>query len=342
MSSHVSGRVSSRVSGRVSRVHPRRIAEVVGLGLLLLAGAALAPSTIAAPDSEPLPGHGLIAGTGPQAWAQLLARIVPEPARRPLPRSRFAQTRVVTLYGFPGIPVMGALGEGTPDEAAARVAALVRTHQAAAGATRVVGGLHLIVAVAEVAPGPDGTYLDRLDHTVIERYLAAARQHDLMLFLDVQIGWGDPLVEAQRLEVFLKDPDVQLSLDPEFSTRVYNVAPGKVIGTLGASDVNRVQAYLAGLVREHGLPPKMLVLHQFLDSMLANPETYDALPEVEIAVDMDGYGSAGSKLDHFEQFALSAYSERPAIKLFYRWDAPLMTPQQLSALPEPPGLVIYQ
>lgn len=326
----------------MSRVHPRRVAEVLGLGLLLIAGAAAAPSTIAAPDSEQLTAGDVVAGTGPQAWAQLLARIVPEPSRRPLPRSRFTQTRVVTLYGFPGVPVMGALGEGTPEEAAARVAALARTHEVSARGTRVVGGLHLIVAVAEVAPGSDGTYLDRLDHAVIERYLAAARQHDLMLFLDIQIGWGDPLAEAQRLEVFLKDPDVQLSLDPEFATRSYGVAPGKVIGTLQARDVNRVQAYLAGLVREHGLPPKMLVLHQFLDSMLANPETFDAVPEVEVAIDMDGYGSAGAKLDHFEHFARAPYSERPAIKLFYRWDAPLLTPEQLSALPEPPGLVIYQ
>ncbi len=323
-------------------VHPRRFLQVAGLVCLLLLGAALAPATTAAPDAQPSFGGALDTEAARRSWAQLLARIVPEPSRRPLPSARFARNRVVSLYGFPGVPVMGALGEGTPEEAAARVAALVREHQASGRGVRVVGALHLIVGVAEVKPGPDGTYLDRLDPAVIDRYLTVARQHDLLLFLDVQVGWADPLVEVQRLERFLVDPDVQIALDPEFATKAYGVAPGKTIGTLTAADVNRVQHYLAGLAREHGLPPKMLVLHQFIDTMLADPSDYDAVPEVEIAIDMDGYGSSGSKLDHYEQFSLAPYSERPAIKLFYRWDVPVLTAEQLSSLPVVPGLVVYQ
>lgn len=323
-------------------LHPRRIFQVTGLVFLLLLGAALAPTTIAAPDAQPSFGGALDTEAARRSWAQLLARIVPEPSRRPLPSARFARTRVVSLYGFPGVPVMGALGEGTPEEAATRVSQLMREHQASARGVRVVGALHLIVGVAEVKPGPDGTYLDRLDPAVIERYLAVARQHDLLLFLDIQVGWADPLLEVQRLERFLIDPDVQIALDPEFATRAYGVAPGKTIGTLAASDVNRVQHYLAALARDHGLPPKMLVLHQFLDTMLADPADYDSVPEVEIAIDMDGYGSGGAKLDHYEQFSLARYSERPAIKLFYRWDVPLLTPEQLSGLQVAPGLVVYQ
>jgi hypothetical protein len=333
----------------LSSLHPRHLGAVLGLAALLLAGAALAPSTIAAPaDDGPTtssvahrgssPGSGASGGS----WSQLLARVVPEPARRPPPRARFSQTSVVALYGFPGVPVMGALGEGSPEEMAARVEALAKDHQRAAHGTKVVGALHLIVGVAEVAPGSDGTYLDRLDHAVIERDLAATRERDLLLFLDVQIGWADPLTEVQKLERFLKDPDVQLALDPEFATKGYNAVPGKVIGTLNADDVNRVQHYLAELVRKEGIPPKMLVLHQFMDSMLADTQSYEPLPEVEITVDMDGYGSAGAKLDHYEEFALAPYAERPAIKLFYRWDVPVMTAEELYSLATPPGLVVYQ
>lgn len=316
---------------------------MLALALLLLGGAALAPATIAAPDAAPpFDGQGAAAGSGPRGWAALLARAVPDASRRPLPHARFAQARVVSLYGFPGVASMGALGEGTPEDVAARLDALVTSHRASTTGRHVVGALHLIVAVAEVRPGPDGSFLERLDPAVIEHYLAVARAHDLLLYLDVQIGWADPLEEARRLEPFLRDPDVQLSLDPEFATKRAGLPPGKVLGTLEATDVNRVQEYLAGLVRANGLPPKMLVLHQFVDSMLAQPERYERLPEVEIAIDMDGYGSARSKLEHYEQFALAPYSARPAIKLFYRWDAPLLTPEQLGALPQPPGLVIYQ
>ncbi|MCC6236818.1 MAG: hypothetical protein IT299_04500 [Dehalococcoidia bacterium] len=327
----------SRLSA-LSSLQPRQLALVLGLSSVLAVAAAAAPSTLAAPEVE----RRVESSTEAQPWSDLLARIVPPPSRRPPPHARFNQTQVVSLYGFPGVPVMGALGESSPEDAARRAQRLAREHQAAAPGTRVVGALHLIVGVAEVAPGADGTYLSRLDAEVIERYLAAARAHDLLLFLDVQVGWADPLTEVQRLERFLVDPDVQVALDPEFATRAANVAPGKVIGTLQPDDVNRVQHYLAGLVREHGIPPKLLVLHQFLDSMLARPAEYDDVSEVEIAIDMDGYGSAGSKLDHYNEFALAPYAERPGIKLFYKWDVPLLTPADFAGLARRPGLVIYQ
>lgn len=322
----------------LSALQPKQLALVLGLSSALAVTVAAVPSTLAAPEAQ----SAVEARADSQPWAQLLSRIVPPPSRRPLPHARFAQTRVVSLYGFPGVPVMGALGESSPEDAADRVQRLAREHQQASSGVRVVGALHLIVGVAEVAPGSDGTYLSRLDPAVIERYLEAARARDLLLFLDVQVGWADPLVEVQRLERFLVDPDVQVALDPEFATRGANVAPGKVIGTLQPDDVNRVQHYLAGLVHDHGLPPKLLVLHQFMDSMLARPSAYDDVPEVEIAIDMDGYGSSGSKLDHYHEFALAPYSERPAIKLFYKWDVPLLTPRDFAGLDRGPGIVIYQ
>ena len=202
--------------------------------------------------------------------------------------------------------------------------------------------LHLIVAVAQRHPGNSGLYLQRMGDDRLNEYVEAAREAGILLFLDIQIGWSDALTETRLLEDALREPFVHLALDPEFATRHKGTAPGVAIGTLGSADVNAVQHYLAGLVREHNLPPKVLVVHQFLKSMLTGVEYYDDVAEVDVTIDMDGFGNPYVKLTKYDLYATADYAERAAIKLFYRWDAPLMTPARLLSLDNPPDLVIYQ
>jgi len=95
-------------------------------------------------------------------------------------------------------------------------------------------------------------------------------------------------------------------------------------------------------VRAGGLPPKILVLHQFLDSMLRDRDDYADVPDVELTIDMDGYGLDRDKLTKYDIYALQPASERSAMKLFFDWDAPLLTPARLQQLRNPPDLVIYQ
>ena len=170
----------------------------------------------------------------------------------------------------------------------------------------------------------------------------AARDHGLLLIVDTQIGWSDALTETRLLEPLLKLPFVHLALDPEFATKGERLAPGKTIGTIDAASVNDVQAYLGGIVRREGLPRKMLMVHQFRGDMITNPDRFVLDPDIEIVVDMDGFGSPGVKLDAYEQFALAPYSERPGLKLFFEWDEPIMTPAEWSSLKRPPDLVVYQ
>lgn len=285
-----------------------------------------------------------------------IAEILPPP----LPPSVFEEAQVVSFYGYPGIPVMGELGIHSPREAIDRVARVAAEYDALNGERRVLPALHLIVAVAQRDPGADGRYLVRMERPLLDAYVEAARDRGALLFVDVQIGWSDPLTEVQWLEDALREPFVHLALDPEFATASRGAAPGGVIGSLGAADVNAVQRYLAGLVREHRLPPKIVVLHQFLPSMLTGTGDWEDWAEVELTVDMDGFGGQYAKLTKYDLFALSDYSERPAIKLFYHWDAPVLTPAQLQGLARvpqgphasyrgdevrlthPPDLVIYQ
>lgn len=289
-----------------------------------------AATTVVSAPLSPAPAP--VALTGP----------IPERSALPTVGSVFDQAQVVSFYGYPGVGVMGELGLHSPADAAAAIARVAAEYDELNGEREVIPALHLIVGVAQRHPGNDGLYLLRMDDAQLNAYVEAAREANILLFIDTQIGWSDALTEVMLLEDALREPFVHLALDPEFATRSAGTAPGVSIGTLGADDVNAVQQYLAGLVREHDLPPKVLVLHQFLTSMLTGVEWYDDVPEVEVTVDMDGFGSPHVKLLKYEIYATSAYSERAAIKLFYHWDAPLLTPAQLISLEHPPDLVIYQ
>ena len=264
------------------------------------------------------------------------------PRTGPLQPSVFQQAQIVSFYGYPGVGTMGELGLHTPSGAAAAITRLAAEYDALNGPREVMPALHLIVAVAQRHPGNSGLYLGRMSNERLSEYVEAARAANILLFVDVQIGWSDALTEVRRLEDVLREPFVHLAIDPEFATRSKGTAPGVAIGTLDAADVNAVQHYLAGLVREHDLPPKVLVLHQFLRSMLTRVDQYDDVAEVDVTIDMDGFGNPYVKLTKYDLYATADYAERAAIKLFYHWDAPLMTPGRLLSLDNPPDLVIYQ
>ncbi len=251
--------------------------------------------------------------------------------------------QVVSYYGHPGVPAMGILGAGSPEEAADGVAQLAARYDVLNGDRDVIPALHLITGVAQARPGVDGLYHTRLSSERVAEWVELARERDQLIFLDVQIGLSDAITEVRALEEFLREPHVHLALDPEFATRGRG-EPGIVIGQLGTAAVDEVQAYLAELVRDELLPPKLLVLHQFLESMLpgAAEVGYADHPEVDVIIDMDGFGSPYVKLTKYRWFALADYAERAAIKLFYLWDAPLITPEDLQSLDDPPDLVIYQ
>jgi hypothetical protein len=262
----------------------------------------------------------------------------PEPA---LPPSILETTQVISYYGYPKVQGMGELGRHDPLSAAERVMALAREYDELNGDRDAVGALHLIVDVAQANPTSDGLYIERLDLQAIAEYVEVARDHGLLLFLDLQIGWSDAFEDTQRLEWFLREPFVHLALDPEFATARYGAVPGRVIGSLDANEVNKVQAYLAELVQDAGVPPKLLVLHQFQGGMLIEPERYADVAEVELTIDMDGFGAMAPKIGGYQRYALSDYAERSAFKLFYHWDEPVMTPQQIMGMDDPPDYIIY-
>src|SRR6185369_3046794 len=136
---------------------------------------------------------------------------------------------------------------------------------------------------------------------------------------DIQVGGSNVQSEIPLLEKYLKMPQVNLGIDPEFAMHG-GARPGTVIGTLDASDINFAVEYLATTVKDNNLAPKILIVHRFTKPMLTNYQNITTRPEVQIVVNMDGFGSRGSKLNTYQQYIYKQPVQFTGFKLFYQND----------------------
>ena len=165
--------------------------------------------------------------------------------------------------------------------------------------------------------------------------------------LDLQVGLASLTKEVRRFGPYLANADVHLGLDPEFAMAASGRPPGKVIGTLDAEQVNEVIAWLSEIVRANRLPPKVLVLHRFTSKMLTNARDIRATPEVQVVVNMDGWGPPQLKLDTYRQIVAPEAVQFTGFKIFYIQDmlppsTALVDPATILALKPVPAYIQYQ
>lgn len=182
---------------------------------------------------------------------------------------------------------------------------------------------------------------DQIDHAL---YLA--NQINGIVFLDVQVGMSTLEHELPQLEKYLKMPQVHLAIDPEFSMK-YGDRPGTVIGTFDAGDINYAAEYLAGLVRTNHLPPKILIVHRFTQNMITNYKNIRPLQEVQMVIDMDGFGSRELKVGTYTRVIYPEPIQFTGIKLFYKNDVRppangLLSPEEVLKLTPAPIYIQYQ
>jgi hypothetical protein len=256
-------------------------------------------------------------------------------------RSILPNHRVVALYGAPEDPQLGALGVGSPADAGRQLLAQAAAYEQLSPRRPVMPAFELLASIAQAAPGASGAYRMRQPASVIASYLTEARRIHALLILDVQPGRSPFMTEVRALHRWLVLPDVSLALDPEWSMGPGQV-PGQEIGSTTSAVVNQVGSYLSGIVRAHGLPQKLLIVHRFTEGMIERPQALRTYPGVALALNVDGWGLQAAKISKYELFA----HRRPGIyngfKLFYRQDVGLMSPQQVLDLEPAPDVVIYQ
>ncbi len=270
------------------------------------------------------------------------------PVKAPYPKAGaiLPFKRVLAFYGNLYSKKMGILGELPEKEMLEKLQAEVKTWQAADTTMEVVPALHYIAVTAQGSAGADGKYRLRMPFKEIDKILAMATKINAPVFLDVQVGLSTLQAEIPLLEKYLKMPHVHLGIDPEFSMKT-GKKPGSVIGTFDAADVNYVSDYLAKLVNDNNLPPKILVVHRFTQAMVTNSKQIKLKPEVQIVMDMDGWGAQARKLNTYKQFIYKEPVQFTGFKLFYKNDfreanSRIMTPQEVLRLKPQPIYIQYQ
>lgn len=254
--------------------------------------------------------------------------------------------RIVAYYGNLYSKKMGVLGEYPPKELWKKLNAEVKAWEKADTATPVQPAIHYIAVVAAGSPGKDGKYRTRMPFHQIDSALAIAKMGNAIVFLDIQVAQSSLPQEVPLLEKYLKLPHVHLGIDPEFSMKDGH-RPGTKIGTMDATDVNYCSNYLTKLVKDNNLPPKILIVHRFTQGMIRNYKNITLHPEVQIVMNMDGWGEPVLKRSTYKLYIYKEPVQFTGFKLFYKNDlkkAPnkMLTPTELLALKPQPIYIQYQ
>jgi len=292
------------------------------------------------------PAHVVAAGSAFGSADRLAARVAVASTGVQLPGGGqvvLPGRRLVAMYGHPGSPALGVLGEQPVEEAIVRARTLAEPYQALSGSTPVVPAFEIISSVATAGPGPDGNYSFEAPIPLLRPWVEKAGAEGVYVVLDLQPGRTDFLTQAKRYEPLLALPYVGLALDPE-----WRLKPGQKhltqIGSVAASEVNAVYRWLADLTERNSLPQKLLVLHQFRLDMISDDEPLQRdRDEVALLIHMDGQGPTGSKDETWAAVVGAAPEGVPfGWKNFYDEDLPMLTPAQTMSRRPTPSMISYQ
>ncbi len=263
----------------------------------------------------------------------------------PLPGAIFPFKRVIAFYGNLYSKQMGILGELPRAQMLNKLKGEVANWQKADSTVEVIPALHYIAVTAQQSPGSAGKYRLRMPFHQIDSVLSMAKEIDALVFIDIQVGLSTLQSEIPEFEKYLKLPNVHLGVDPEFSMKG-GQAPGKVIGSFDAADLNYATDYLAKIVRENNLPPKIFVVHRFTQPMVKDYKQIKTRAEVQIVMHMDGWGHPPNKLGTYQRFIYREPVEFTGFKIFYKNDMKnngrLLTPAELLKLKPQPVYIQYQ
>jgi len=313
--------------------------------MLFLAHLSAASTTTDTSTTTP-PGMTLIAPGTATMSVSAVHKLWPVSTVYPQVGALLPQNRIVAYYGNFYSKGMGVLGQYPPDEMISRLKAAVSQWQAADPATPVIPAIDYIAVTAQGSPGADGMYRLRMPDSQIDKAIDLAKQVNGIVILDVQVGDSTVQDEVPLLEKYLAMPNVHLALDPEFDMSP-GVKPGTVIGTMGATEINWAANYLANLVDKDNLPPKILIVHRFTQNMVQNTANIKPLPEVQVVMDMDGWGFGAKKINTYNTVVEPYPVQFTGFKLFYKNDllppsTRMLTPTEVLDLTPSPSFIQYQ
>lgn len=249
--------------------------------------------------------------------------------------------RYIALYGTPGTPALGVLGEQDTPATIARAQQTAAPYEALTDDT-VIPTLEIIATIASSGPEADGSYSRPRAIEDLRPLVEAAAEAGIPVILDLQPGRTDFVTQAQQFADLLEYPHVGLALDPEWRLKPDQVHL-RQIGSVGIDEVNATADWLAQFTRERHLPQKMFLLHQFSLRMIADRERLDTShDELAMIIHADGQGSQPAKAGTWAALHQGAPEVHWGWKNFYDEDTPMLDPAQTYQVQPTPDLVTYQ
>ncbi|MDR1359841.1 MAG: hypothetical protein LBJ82_02570 [Deltaproteobacteria bacterium] len=249
---------------------------------------------------------------------------------------------ILAFYGHPLSKNMGILGRYSIPDLDARLSDLAGEYAAVSGGRGVKKAFYIIFGTV----WPEGE-IGIIRESVLMEYIQYALDHDILVFIDHQIGRYDPIASLKRMLPYLRYSNVHLALDPEWRTD----RPMQEIGRLSAGELNQAQQVIEEYLIENQIPgERMLVIHQFKPWMIQNREAVRAgRDKVRLIHCADGFGNPGQKRDAYAANAQARNIPLKSFKLFYNFkipgagfDNPLLSPAQVYGLNPRPYLIMYQ
>lgn len=329
----------------------------VDLAMLVRVNRIANPSHIEVGQRLIIPGRqGHLARTLVMATPQVRGSVVERQtlaARQASPQSPFYQKTWVTYYGRPQIPVMGILGEYSITDLVPLLRAQAEVYDRINGAELgVMPAFHLVYGMATTNPGKDKDHLNFLADEVVKAYIARAQEEGWAVILDIQIGALSPKQALAFGLPWLKYDNVHLALDPEFAlVHEGQTRPGVPIGFVTAAQINEAQEAMAAFMKKEEISgARSLIVHQFMSKMIKEKADLKRVAGIDLAIVADGFGRPWPKVTKYNAF-IDSDDRFAGIKLFYKWDVPLLSEREVLGIDQPPGtpyiqvtpnLIIYQ
>ncbi|MCA9965055.1 MAG: hypothetical protein KC423_12450 [Anaerolineales bacterium] len=312
------------------------------------------PTETATPTTEPVPWDILTwlwdpanhAPATPPAVPALPPAIVRSPGA---PTSYLSQFRLIGFYGSAEGRGLGILGNQFRNETVRMIRGVINEYRPYLTDGRyLMPVFHIISTVAKPCDPEFPNCSHHISKELLYDWLVTAENNNAAVTLDIQPARNDVMEEFQRVREFFYYPHVHLAIDPEFRMNSEQV-PNKQIGTMDAADINAVQAELEQIALEIGVN-RVLIIHQFKDSMITNKHNIINYPHVELVINGDGYGPPGPKIRNYQQYALEPGFEYGGFKMFtdqvngrLLYDVPFMLPERVMTVLNPqPVYIIFQ
>ncbi|HEU0240889.1 MAG TPA: hypothetical protein VFR11_16640 [Micromonosporaceae bacterium] len=272
--------------------------------------------------------------------------------------------RVVAYYAVPGAPATGPAWQ-LSTSMLDRLQAQGEVYQKLDPAHPVKLGIDLVVSVPDRFKGSSGTYSHHVSAATIEQYVEFCEKHNLLLFLDLDIGWADPLTELEFFTPYLKLPFVEVAIDPEWMFPRHNGIPGKNLSNVRASDLNPLIEAVAEMPMKYHVPRKIMIIHQYRGDGDGKADPFNAKsseiadkrnivndPRVDLVIHIDSVGGwpgdIAAKEDQYHRWVaedMVKYQnfQYGGFKIFYQIESrnKLMTPAQVMSMSPAPMVVTY-